>query len=177
MAKSQNNSGAQPIILTIEITLQNSQFGSGSVTGEIQLWKDPSLNKACPYFITSSNFSGYFKGFTFPGCFSDLEDLLQHLRVLGLVISPNPKTNDCLIFQGKKTIGQQSVGMKIYKMSNDQYECVLSHTITPNGSFVEPTLEDIFDSINRIVSNYQSLCFNYLRLNKGQPRYYSNPNY
>lgn len=91
-----------------------------------------------------------------------LEDLIKELQQTGLTVAKNCKNQGEIIFQAETDfMGHPAVGVKIYKTTNNDYECVLSKLFNPPraplykcNSFTESTLEEIFSQIEGLKTFY-----------------------
>lgn len=90
-----------------------------------------------------------------------LEDLIKELQQTGLTVAKNCKNQGEIIFQAETDFPnlpqRQAIGVKIYKMTNNDYECVLSKLFYPPraplykcNSFTKSTLEEIFEAIEKL---------------------------
>lgn len=101
-----------------------------------------------------------------------LEVEFDFLRGIGLKLGSKPKNQQGkLIFQAETDFPnlpqRQAIGVKIYKMTNNDYECVLSKLFNPpcaplyeRNSFTESTLEDIFSQIEDLKTFYGRNAYN-----------------
>lgn len=97
-----------------------------------------------------------------------LEDLIKELKQTGLTVAKNCKNQGEIIFQAETDFPnlpqRQAIGVKIYKMTNNDYECVLEKqfnessqtingspiTISYSASVASATLEGIFEAIEKL---------------------------
>ena len=119
-------------------------------------------NRAVKFFVYISNTSGdRDPDFPVPVDCPSLEDACHYLCKVGLKLESNPKNQGTLIFQAETDFPnlpqRQAIGVKIYKMTNNDYECVLSKLFNPpcaplykRNSFTESTLEEIFEAIEKL---------------------------
>lgn len=119
-------------------------------------------NRAVKFFVYISNTSGdRDPDFPVPVDCPSLEDACHYLCKVGLKLESNPKNQGTLIFQAETDFPnlpqRQAIGVKIYKMTNNDYECVLSKLFYPPraplykcNSFTKSTLEEIFEAIEKL---------------------------
>ena len=114
--------------------------GTVEINGNIKrinLERGLSVNKAEKFFVYISNTSGdRDPDFPVPVDCPSLEDACHYLCKVGLKLESNPKNQGTLIFQAETDFPnlpqRQAIGVKIYKMTNNDYECVLSKLFDPS---------------------------------------------
>ncbi|ALO29247.1 hypothetical protein [Porphyromonas gingivalis] len=146
--------------------------GTVEINGNIKrinLERGLSVNRAEKFFVYISNTSGdRDPDFPVPVDCPSWDKVFSFLSKIGLKPIPNSNNQGEIIFQAETDFPnlpqRQAIGVKIYKMTNNDYECVLEKqfnessqtingspiTISYSASVASATLEGIFEAIEKL---------------------------